>query len=61
MIIRDDGTDPDVAVVPEDDAGSTEHVVKVVLATLHKRRRDCYKGALRKLERSGKRGGGGVN
>ena len=57
MIIRDDGTDPDVAIVPEDDAGSAQHVVEVVLATLHKRRGNCYQGALRKLER--KVGGGG--
>ena len=51
MIIGDDGTNPDVAIVPKNDAGSTEHVVEVVLATLHKRGGNSYQGALRKLER----------
>ena len=54
MIVGDDGTDPDVAVVPENDAGSTEHVVEVVLATLHKRGGNSYQGALRKLVEEGK-------
>lgn len=53
MIVRDDGTDPDVAVVPENDAGSAEHVVEVVLATLHKRGGNGYQGALRKLVEEG--------
>ena len=59
VIVRDDGTDPDVAVVPEDDACSTKHVVEVVLAALHKRWGNCYQGALRKLEKNGRRGGKG--
>ena len=59
MIVRDDGTDPDVAVVPEDDARSAKHVVEVVLAALHKRWGNCYQGALRKLEKSGREMGEG--
>ena len=51
VIIGDNGTDPDVAIVPKNDAGSAEHVVEVVLATLHKRGGNGYQGALRKLER----------
>ena len=40
FILWRDCTDPNVPIVTDDDAGSTEHVVEMVLASFDKRRRD---------------------
>ena len=40
VVIRDKRTDPDVAIVAEDDASPTEKIMEMVLTSLHEGGRD---------------------